>query len=97
MVAETKRKREVKKEKRTFPKSAIFAPLPNPRKFKGLHMVSENLYLYNFHTLQGCEILPKYYPWRSFMKIVDKSDVTSSHQQFFKFKKLTNTDKKTFM
>ena len=30
------------------------------------------------------------------MKIVDRVDVTSSHQRFFKLKKIGKTDKKTF-
>ena len=55
---------------------------------------SENLCLYTFHTLQGCEILPKHSPWRSFMKFVVRSHVTSTNQRFFKFKILKKLTRK---
>ena len=55
---------------------------------------SENLCLYTFNTLQGWEILPKHSSWRSFMKFVDRSHVTSSNQRFFKFKILKKLTRK---
>ena len=38
------------------------------------------------HLPHPVGILPKHSPWRSFMKFVDRSHVTSSNQRFFKFK-----------
>ena len=47
---------------------------------------SENLCLYTFHTPVGMWNLPNHFPWRSFMKFVDRSHVTSLNQRFFKCK-----------
>ena len=68
---------------------ALFKVLP-----MAISVFSENLCFYTFHTLWGCEILPKHSPWRSFMKFIHRSRVTSSNQRFFKFKILKKLTRK---
>ena len=66
--------------------------LTRRNEFNVFHMAnsvfSQHLCLYTFHTLWGCEIFPKHSLHWLFMKILDRSHVTSSHQRFLKLKNL---------
>ena len=57
--------------------------------------VFSETYVYTPSTpCKGCEILPKHSRWRSFMKFVDRSHVTSSNQRFSNFKTLKKLTRK---